>query len=232
MSLIVGDARYAQMRFRDCKMAEMKPEDYRELVELLDGRIDELTKPIPSKQILRFAEAIRSATIGDMDSVVTYYQEDYANLLDAQSAVNELLPPILESIRATSIDPETGWRLAAINAGNGDYGSCSICEKPFQHFHESVQVHAFDDHPNAFHGVCRECVRQYAPLRFSERDDVSDWLDKNRKTSEPKEKDRKRERQRIALVDAIREHAYSTGEFGDIVGSASKWADGAFGEWR
>ena len=125
------------MRFRDCKMAEMTPEDYQKLVELLDGQIDELTKPIPSKQILRFAEAIRSATIGDMDSVGTYNQEDYANHLDAQSAVNDLLPPILESIRATSIDPETGWRLAAINAGNGDYGACSICEKPFQHFHES-----------------------------------------------------------------------------------------------
>ena len=39
-------------------MAEMTPEDYQKLVELLDGQIDDLTKPIPSKQILRFAEAI------------------------------------------------------------------------------------------------------------------------------------------------------------------------------
>ena len=200
---------------QDCKIAEMTPEDYQKLVELLDGHIDKLTKPIPSKQILRFAEAIRSATIGDMDSVGTYNQEDYANLLNAQSAVNELLPPILASIRATSIDPETGWRLAAINAGNGDYGSCSICEKPFQHFQESVQVHTFYDHLNAFQGVCRKCVCQYAPLRFSERDDVRVWLERNPKTCEPRENDRKRERQRIALVDAIREHAYSTGEFGD-----------------
>ena len=167
-----------------------------------------------------------------MDSVGTYNQEDYSNLLDAQSAVNELLPPILESIRATSIDPETGWRLAAISAGNGDYGSCSICQKPFQHFQESVQVHTFGDHLNAFHGVCRKCVCQYAPLYFSERDDVSDWLERNPKTCEPRENDRKRERQRIALVDAIREHATSTRYFGDIVRSASKWADGAFGEWR
>ena len=46
-------------------MSKMTPEDYQELVDLLDGRIDELTKPIPSRQILRFAEAIRSAELGD-----------------------------------------------------------------------------------------------------------------------------------------------------------------------
>ncbi len=229
MSAIVGDARYTQMKFRDCKMAEMKPEDYQELVELLDGRINQAD----SKQAnLAICGSYPIRNDSHMDSVGTYNQEDYANLLKAQSVVNEMLPPILESIRATSIDPETGWRLAAISAGNGDYGPCSICEKPFQHFQESVQVHRFCDHPDAFHGVCRKCVCQYAPLHFSERDDVRVWLERNPKTCKPRYKDRKRESQRIALVDAIREHAYATGEFGDIVGSASKWADDSFVEWR
>lgn len=72
-------------------MSGMTPKDYEELIELLDGRIDELTKPIPSKQILRFAEAIRSAKLGDEDSVGTFNKEDYGNLLQAQLIVNKAL---------------------------------------------------------------------------------------------------------------------------------------------
>ena len=172
-------------------MQTMTPEDYNELIELLDGRIDELTKPIPSAQILRFAEALRSAAIGGMDSVGTYDQKDYGNLLEAQNVVNDMLPPILESIRATSIDSNSGWQFTAVSAGNGDYGLCAICEKPFQHFGHTVQVHTFDDHPNAFCGVCRGCVREYGPIAFVERGEVDTWLKQNNRVCASKEKDSK-----------------------------------------
>lgn len=138
----------------------MTPEDYEELIELLDGRIDELTKPIPSKQIRRFAEAICSAKLGEEDSVGTFSEEDYSNLLQTQLMVNAALPRILENIRAHSIEPETGWRYEPVSAGNGDADLCAICRKPYQHFGMTVKVHCLDVHPNAFHGVCRECVRQ------------------------------------------------------------------------
>ena len=107
-------------------MGEMTSKDYQQLIELLDGRIDELTKPIPSRQILRFAEAIRSAKRGDDDTDGTYSDEDYANLIQAQEIVNEMLPPILERIRARSIDLNNGWRLENVSAGYGDYGLCAI----------------------------------------------------------------------------------------------------------
>ena len=68
-------------------MTGMSPKDYEQLIELLDGRIDKLTKPIPSHQILRFAEAIRSAELGGEDSVGTYSEKDYSNLLAAQEIV-------------------------------------------------------------------------------------------------------------------------------------------------
>jgi hypothetical protein len=129
----------------------MTPKDYEELIELLDGRIDELTKPIPSKQILRFAEAIRSAKLSDEDSVGTFSEEDYGNLLHAQLTVNVVLPQIMENIRAHSIDPETGWRFVSVSAGNGDAERCAICGKPYQHFHMTVKVHCLDMHPHAYH---------------------------------------------------------------------------------
>ena len=213
-------------------MGEMTSKDYQQLIELLDGRIDELTKPIPSRQILRFAEAIRSAKRGDDDTVGTYSDEDYANLIQAQEIVNEMLPPILERIRARSIDLNNGWRLENVSAGYGDYGLCAICDDPYQHFKQTVKVHCIDMHPNAFHGVCRECVRQHAPVDFVENDDVTEWLDQNEDVYKQIENDFKHEGQRVDLIDAIRRHALSDSYFGDIVQKAPKWAKGAFGEWR
>jgi hypothetical protein len=213
-------------------MSEMSRKDYEQLIEILDGRIDKLTKPIPSRQILRFAEAIRSAELGDEDSDPTYSKDDYSNLLNAQGIVNELLPPILENIRAHSISPTDGWRFTAVDAGNGDCGLCAICRNPFQHFKQTVKVHCLDMHANAFHGVCRKCVRQYAPPEFVESDGVDEWLKRNRYVCEKVEPDRKREKQRIALIEAIRQHAHSTHYFSDIVRNAREWAKGAFGEWR
>lgn len=210
----------------------MTPEDYEELIELLDGRIDELTKPIPSKQILRFAEAIRSARLGDDDSAGTFSEEDYGNLLQAQLIVNAILPEIMENIRAHSIDTETGWRLETVSAGNGDADLCALCRGPYQHFNMGVKVHCFDMHPNAYHGVCRKCVSQYAPLEFIQSDGVEDWLRLNRHVCEKVETDNKTERQRVDLIDAIRTHAHSTHYFAGIVQQAPKWAEGAFGEWR
>lgn len=213
-------------------MSGMTPKEYNELIALLDGRIDELTKPIPSRQILRFAEAIRSAELGDSDSVGSYSEEDYANLLHAQEIVNELLPPVLENIRAFSIDPTKGWRFEAVSLGIGDCGLCAICHEPYQHFNNTVKVHCLDMHPNAYDGVCRECVRNYAPEDFVEGDGVIAWLNANRYICKEQEKDAKQEEQRVDLVDAIRRHAHSTHYFSDIVGKAAEWAKGAFGEWR
>lgn len=213
-------------------MSEMTPKDYEELIKLLDGRIDELTKPIPSKQILRFAEAIRSAKLSDEDSEGTFSEEDYGNLLQAQVIVNEVLPEIMENIRTQSIDPENGWRFESVSAGNGDADLCSLCRKPYQHFHMTVKVHCHDMHANAFHGVCRECVRQYAPLDFFESNGVEEWLELNRNVCKRIEADNKTEGQRVDLIDAIRAHAHTTHYFGDIVQRAPKWANGAFGEWR
>ncbi|WP_437207086.1 hypothetical protein [Planctomicrobium sp. SH664] len=213
-------------------MNNMTVKDYQELVDLLDGRIDELTKPIPSRQILRFAEAIQSADRGDHESAGTYSEEDYSNLLNAQIIVNELLPPILEVIRARSIDPEEGWRFESVTAGDGDHGKCAICRRPYQHIEHTVKVHCLDMHANAFHGVCRRCIREYAPLEFVEQDGVGEWLKQNRYVCESVEKDQKREGQRVDLIDAIREHAESTHYFSDIVRKAPDWSKGAFGEWR
>lgn len=213
-------------------MNEMTPQDYDELIDLLDGRIDELTKPIPSKQILRFADAIRSAKLGDEDSAGTFSEEDYGNLLQAQLIVNEILPEIMENIRAHSIDAGTGWRFEAVTAGNGDADLCALCRHPYQHFNMTVKVHCLDMHTNAYHGVCRECVRQYAPLEFVESDGVEDWLRLNRHVCDTVEQDNKTEGQRVDLIDAIRRHAHSTHYFGDIVQQAPAWANGAFGEWR
>ena len=143
-----------------------------------------------------------------------------------------MLPPILESIRASSIDSNLGWQFINVSAGNGDYRLCAICEKPYQHFCHTVQVHTFDDQPNAFHGVCRGCVREYGPIAFVEREEVDTWLKQNKKVCDTKEKDGKREGQRIDLIDAIRLHAHSASYFGDIVQAAPKWSEGAFAEWR
>ena len=87
-------------------------------------------------------------------------------------------------------------------------------------------------HPNAYDGVCRECVRQYAPLEFVESDGVEDWLRLNRYVCEIVEEDNKTEGQRVALIDAIRTHAHSTHYFAEIVQNAQEWAKGAFGERR
>lgn len=213
-------------------VAEMTKEDYEELIRMLDGRIDRLTNPLPSRQILRFAEAIRSAQPGDRDSPGTYSEEDYGNLIEAQRIVEDLLPPLLESIRARSIDDVAGWRFTKVDAGYGDYGLCGICRDPFQHFGWTVEVHHVDMHPTAFRGVCRDCVRQYAPIEFIEQDGVEDWLKENQSVCKRVETDHKTEEQRVSLIDAIRRHALSTHYFGEIVSVAPKWAEGAFGEWR
>ena len=207
----------------------MTPKDYEQLVELLDGRIDELTKPIPSRQILRFAEAIRSADRGDDSANGTYNDDDYSNLLQAQEIVNEMLPPLLERIRANSINTDTGWNFEIVIAGYGDYGLCSICQEPYQHFRKTVKVHCIDMHPNAFHGVCRDCVREYAPLDFVESDDVEEWLERE---EDQVETDHATEGRRVDLIDAIRRHAHSTSYFSEIVQNAPEWSKLAFGEWR
>lgn len=213
-------------------MSEMTRKDLVEQIKLLDGRIDELTKPIPSKQILRFAEAIRSADIGDEDSEGTYPQEDYSNLLKTQSIVNELLPLVLENIRGNSIDPKTGWRFEPVTAGDGNHGLCAICEKPYQHMKHTVKAHHFDMHPNSYAGVCRECVRRYPPLEFVDRPEVSEWLDHNLHVCPKVETDQKKESLRVDLIDAIRRHAHSEHYFSDIVQEAPEWSRDAFGEWR
>ena len=61
-------------------MSKMTAKDYQEQIKLLDGRIDRLTRPIPSSHILQIAEAIRTAELGDEDSVGTYSKDDYAPL--------------------------------------------------------------------------------------------------------------------------------------------------------
>ncbi len=213
-------------------MGRMTPKDYQDQIKLLDNRIDKLTRPIPSRQIRQIAETIRSAELSDQDSEGSYSDDDYANLLDAQGIVNELLPGILENIRANSICPTTGWRFEGVSAGHGDYDLCGICRDPFQHFKQTVKVLCLDMHPNAFRGVCRECVRQYAPLEFVESDGVEDWLNRNQDVCEIVEQDNQREGKRVDLIDAIRIHAHSTHYFGDIVQNAARWANGAFGEWR
>lgn len=214
------------------KMTKMTPKDYQDQISLLDRRINKLISPVPSRQILQIAEAIGSAELSDEDSPGIYCEDDYANLLEAQGVVNELLAPILQGIRANSISPSKGWRFESVNAGYGDYGLCANCRDPFQHFNETVKVHCLHMHPNAYHGVCRECVRQYAPLEFVETDGVEDWLRLNRAACERVESDSKTEDQRVDLIDAIRSHAHSTHYFSDIVRNAPKWAEGAFGEWR
>ncbi|MDV6032738.1 MAG: hypothetical protein F9B45_22160 [Phycisphaera sp. RhM] len=210
----------------------MNKDELQQLVDLLDSEIDRLTKPLPSRQILRLAQAVRSATIGDWDSVGSFGAKDYANLIDAQEIMSELLPPILESIRVTSIDAENGWRFDSVSNTNGDHGLCSICRKPFQHLIKTVKVCAIDMRAGTFRGVCRPCVRQFAPLRFVERDDVHEWLGQNTSTCETMETDKQSERQRIGLIDSIRERISNSSYFGKISRLAPKWAEGAFCEWR
>lgn len=210
----------------------MTSDDYEELIKLLDGRIDELTKPIPSRQILRFAEAIRTAELGDEDTDGTYSNEDYSNLLEAQNLVDDLLPRILEDIRAKSISQQDGWRFESVAAGHGDYGLCAICKSPYQHFGQTVKVHCLDMHPGAYHGACRECVRQYAPLEFVDSNDIDAWLKQNPRVSSKLESDAKRNEQQRGIIDAIRRYAHSTHYFGEVVSRASDWAKLAFGEWR
>lgn len=206
----------------------MTSDDYDELIKLLDGRIDQLTNPIPSRKVLRFAQAIRSAKLGDQDSVGTYGNDDYKNLVDTLGIVNELLPAILENIRANSIDPETGWRLEEVSALNGDHGACAICDKPFQHLQKTVRVDHLDSRSV---GACRECVRHHAPVSFLDSEGVQKWLDRNPNVSDRVEDDDKDE-QRLALIDAIRKHAVETHYFAEISKKASNWARGALGEWR
>lgn len=210
----------------------MSPQEYEELIALLDGRIDELTKPLPSKQILRFAEALQSVDLEDDELAGTYGEEDYSNLLLAQSIVNETLPRILESLRAASVKDASSWRFQSATAGQGDAGLCALCREPYQHFNHTVAIHCLDMHPNAFHGVCRDCVRQYAPLDFVEHEDVALWLERNPDVTERLEDDEKREGQRVDLIDAIRRHAHSTHYFSDIVQQVASWAKAAYGEWR
>jgi hypothetical protein len=216
----------------DRSMPKMTLKELEEQIDILDRRIDELTKPLPSTQVLRFAESLRSANPGNEQSRGTYSEEDYHNLRDTQAIANEILPQILKNLRAHSIDPDTGWRFELVAAGNGDAGLCAICERPYQHFGMTVKVHHLAMHPNAYYGVCRECVQQYASLEFVESEGVGEWLGNNLHVCKKVETDFKREGQRVALIDAIRTHAHSTHYFGEIVQKAAKWATGAFGEWR
>jgi len=213
-------------------MGRMTPADYDELVRLLDGRIDELTKPIPSKQIRRFAEAIRSATLGDDDSVGTYSEEDYDNLLIAQEIINEQLPPILENVRAYSIEPRKGWHFEPVTDCDSDNNLCAICCKPFQHFEFTVKVHHLDHHANAYRGVCRECVRSYAPLEFVEQPGVEAWLRQNPDICSRVEDDNKAEELRVDFIDACRTHSHQTHYSFRISDEASRWVKGLRTEWR
>ena len=207
------------------------------LVRLSLGRLR------PRRACLRFTEQVKhkqkSVSVKRIALIslgLTNWFSPYSRVLFCQkngtSSVDELLPRILEDIRAHSISRRAGWRFEVVDAGNGDFGLCAICCNPYQHFEHTVKVRCLDMRPNAFHGVCRECVRQFAPLEFVESDGVEEWLRRNRDVCERVEKDHKREGQRIDLIEAIRKHAHSTHYFGDIVRNAPEWAKGASGEWR
>lgn len=213
-------------------MSDMSEDRWQQLVTILDGRIDELTAPLPSRTILRFAEAIRSATPTDDDGDGTYGPDDYANLLNTMSIVSEMLPPILASIRAASIDPVTGWRFEAVQGSAGDRGLCAICKKPFQHFDYTVKVHHLDLHDGLYIGVCRWCVGDHAPIEFLDDERVAAWRGRSRDVCEPVERDHKRETQRVALIDAIRAHLHADHYFDELARKAPEWAQGAWGEWR
>lgn len=215
----------------------MNEEDFVELVSYLDRRIDTLTKPIPSTQVLRLAESIRSAKSSEMvdeDAVDTYGAEDYASLQEALGIVTEMLPQVLANIRGKSIDPATGWRFVPVaRTRYGKCDLCAICHEPFQHWNHTVEVHCIDMHEGAYHSVCRECVRTYAPIEFIDVPGLEEWVSKNRSVSEAIETDHKTESQRIALIDAVRRFAHSTHYFGKFFDKCPEWLQDAFrGEWR
>ncbi|OYP33877.1 hypothetical protein [Rhodopirellula sp. MGV] len=213
-------------------MPEMRKQDYVRQIEILDRRIDELTKPVPSRDILHAAKTIAAADPGNFYRPGTFTSEDYDNLCEAKYALEEFLPRILAVIRDHSIDPDTGWRFETLSNSFGDFGNCAICDGPFQHLEATVKVHLSFMRPGTFAGVCRECVGYYAPLEFTEREDVDAWRGDCIDICEPREKDSKKEEQRRDLIDAIRNHALATHYFGEIAQQAPKWAEDAFGEWR
>lgn len=216
-------------------MGRMTDKDYQDQIRISDDRIDQLTKPIPSRDFRRAAEAIRSATPvtnEDQELVATYDEEDYANLLLGFRYIREFMPRILLEIRARSIDPHSGWRVENVTNGNGDHGLCAICEEPFEHHGMTVKVHHLDMHPGSFEGVCRECVKTYGPEEFGFNDELIEWVKKNPGVCETKEPDSKREGQRRELVDTIRRHANSTHYPRTIAELSPKWAEDAVGEWR
>ncbi|MAP09113.1 MAG: hypothetical protein CMM00_09985 [Rhodopirellula sp.] len=213
----------------------MTDEDYQEQIRISDSRIDQLTKPIPSRDFRRAAEAIRSAepiTNEDQEIAATYSEDDYGNLLLGYRYIKEFMPRILEGIRARSIDPQTGWQFVDVTNGNGDHGLCAICEEPFQHYQKTVKVHHLDMSPGSYYGVCRECVKEYGPEAFADDDELIQWVKQNPHVCEPKEDDNKAEGQRVDLVDAIRRHANSTHYASKIAEKAAKWAEDATDEWR
>ena len=184
-----------------------------------------------SMEILRFADAIQAAA----DSIyeeegasgrLPYSSADYENLLNAHIAINQSIPLILKHIRARSVDSERGWRFSRVDAANGDFGLCAICKLPFQHFDLTVKVHCIDMHENAYHGVCRDCVGEYAPLEFVEQEGVGDWLKVQTRQSGPENE------KRNAFIDAIRRHAGSTHYFTQILENGKEWINDIPGEWR
>lgn len=214
-------------------MRKWELRDAEELIKYLDRRIDSLTKPLPSSQLLRLAEGIVTAGTDSDTPVSSYNEDDYGSLLDAYEMLSEYLPEVLRQIRVQSIDPNSGWKLKVVDAGQGDVGACALCRRPFQHFKLSVQVHHLDSHPDGFHGVCRECVRQHAPIEFLDKPDVAEWLAKEHGADHRVGLDKKREEQRIGYVDAIR--AYTSSDriyFSDLSSQASEWSEDAYGEWR
>ena len=54
----------------------MSPEEYDELIAILDGRIDELTRAVPSQQLLRFSEVIAGTSA---EAIADYTVEDFRN---------------------------------------------------------------------------------------------------------------------------------------------------------
>jgi hypothetical protein len=215
-------------------MGKWSLDEANELNEYLDRRIDKLTKPIPSAQVLRVAEGVVTAHCEDGESASNYTEEDYNNLLEAYGMLQEYIPGVLTKIRARSIDPNTGWRLHQVTAGQGEVGLCAICKSPYQHFDASAQVQCIDTQNKLFRSVCRECVRNHAPIEFAELEEVHEWLKKVGCGDKDKGHGRNDKYRRIRVIDAIRRIGCedSITYFQGVTSKASEWAKDSYGEWR
>jgi hypothetical protein len=212
-------------------MAEMSTRDFEELIGMLDGRIDELTKPLPSRQILRFAEAIRSAKLSTFSTQGSYGPADYSNLVQADSVLHTHLPAVLENIRAHSIARDQ-WQHVFVDREEGVHGLCAICDSPFHHFAATVQMHHFDLAENSFCSVCRDCVRSYAPLEFVNRDEVREWLQANPTISRDYDGGEADQELQIELIDAIRRQAHLSNRFSELMNAPVRLLNMTFTEWR